>query len=88
MDEMLAVIKLFAGNFAPRGFLDCSGQLLQINTNAALFSLLGINYGGDGRQTFQLPDLRPVDEQGHKRNWLPNEPRSIICVEGIYPSRE
>ncbi|MEI6758479.1 MAG: phage tail protein [Chlorobium sp.] len=88
MDEMLAVIKLFAGNFAPRGFMACNGQLLQINQNAALFSLLGTNYGGDGRQTFQLPDLRPVDAQGHKRDWGGDEPRSIICVEGIYPSRD
>jgi len=88
MDEMLAVIKQFAGNFAPRGFLDCSGQTLQINTNAALFSLLGTNYGGDGRQTFQLPDLRPVDSAGHKRPWNDNEARFIICVEGIYPMRD
>jgi len=88
MDEMLAIVKLFAGNYVPRGFLACSGQLMQISTNPALFSLLGANYGGDGRQTFQLPDLRPVDASGHKRDWLPNEPRSIICVEGIYPTRD
>jgi len=88
MDEMLAVIKLFAGNFVPRGFMECSGQILQISQNTALFSLLGNYYGGDARQTFQLPDLRPVDAQGHKRPWDNGEPRSIICVQGIYPSRD
>lgn len=51
-------IMLFAGNFAPRGWAFCNGQLLSINENSALFSLLGTNYGGDGRSTFGLPDLR------------------------------
>ncbi|ACF43161.1 phage tail protein [Pelodictyon phaeoclathratiforme] len=88
MDEMLAVIKLFAGNFVPRGFMECNGQTLLINNNAALFSLLGISYGGDGRQNFMLPDLRPLDEQGQKRPWNQGEPRSLICVEGIYPVRD
>ena len=45
-------------NFAPRGWALCQGQLLQISTNTALFSLLGTMYGGDGRTTFGLPDLR------------------------------
>jgi microcystin-dependent protein len=88
MDEMMAVVKLFAGNFAPRGFMACNGQVLQISQYTALFSLLGTNFGGDGRQTFQIPDLRPVDANGKKRDWLPNEPRSIICAEGIYPARD
>ena len=88
MDEMLAVIKLFAGSFVPRGFMACNGQVLQITQYTALFSLLGTNYGGDGQRTFQLPDLRPVDAHGHKRDWLGDEPRSIICVEGMYPSRD
>jgi len=51
-------IKIFAGNFAPRGYALCDGQLLAISSNDALFSLLGTIYGGDGRQTFGLPDLR------------------------------
>lgn len=58
MDPFLAEITLFAGNFAPRGWAFCSGQLLPINQNQALFSLLGTTYGGDGRTTFALPDLR------------------------------
>jgi len=49
---------MFAGNFAPRGYSLCDGQLLAIAQNNALFSLLGTIYGGDGRTTFALPDLR------------------------------
>ena len=55
---MMASIMLFAGNFAPRGWAFCDGQLLPINQYSALFSLLGTTYGGDGRTTFALPDLR------------------------------
>jgi microcystin-dependent protein len=51
-------ITLFAGNFAPRGWAFCDGQLLAISQNTALFSILGTTYGGDGRTTFALPDLR------------------------------
>lgn len=51
-------VKLFAGNFAPRGWAFCEGQLLPISQNTALFSILGTTYGGDGRTTFALPDLR------------------------------
>ncbi|ARV15445.1 phage tail protein [Polaribacter sp. SA4-12] len=58
MDPMMASIMLFAGNFAPRGWAFCDGQLLPISQYSALFSLLGTTYGGDGRTTFGLPDLR------------------------------
>ncbi len=58
MEPFLAQIILFAGNFAPRGWAFCQGQLLPISQNSALFSLLGTTYGGDGRTTFALPDLR------------------------------
>jgi microcystin-dependent protein len=51
-------IRLFAGNFAPQGWLMCDGQLLAIPENEALFSLIGTLYGGDGVNTFALPDLR------------------------------
>ncbi|WP_026955535.1 phage tail protein [Algoriphagus vanfongensis] len=51
-------IELFGCNFAPRGWAMCQGQLLPISQNTALFSLLGTVYGGDGRTTFGLPDLR------------------------------
>ena len=58
MDEFLATIKIFAGNFAPRGWMFCDGRLLPINQYTALFSLIGNYYGGDGRTNFALPDLR------------------------------
>lgn len=58
MEELIGTIKLFAGNFAPHGYAFCHGQLLPINQNQALFSILGTTYGGDGRTTFALPDLR------------------------------
>ena len=51
-------IRMFAGNFAPRGWAFCDGQLLAVSQNDALFSLLGTIYGGDGRTTFGLPDVR------------------------------
>ncbi|MFT5422863.1 MAG: microcystin-dependent protein [Phycisphaerales bacterium] len=54
----LGQIILFAGNFAPVGWALCQGQILPINSNQALFSLLGTTFGGDGRTTFGLPDLR------------------------------
>jgi len=50
-------IQTFAGNFAPRGYAICNGQLLAIAQNTALFSILGTTYGGDGRTTFGLPNL-------------------------------
>ena len=58
MEGYLAQVILFAGNFAPRGWAFCHGQLLPINQYQALFALLGNTYGGDGRTTFGLPDLR------------------------------
>ena len=51
-------ITLFAGNFAPRGWAFCNGQILSIAQNTALFSILGTTYGGNGQTTFALPDLR------------------------------
>ncbi len=57
-DPFIAEIRIFAGNFAPRGWALCNGQLLAISQNTALFSLLGTTYGGDGRTTFALPNLQ------------------------------
>lgn len=56
-EELIGTIKLFAGNFAPRGYMLCNGALLNINQNQALFAILGNVYGGDGRTTFALPNL-------------------------------
>lgn len=58
MEPFIGQIQAFGFNFAPRGWALCNGQLLDISQNQALFSLLGTMYGGDGRTTFGLPDLR------------------------------
>ncbi len=58
IEPFIAEIMLFGGDFAPRGFATCSGQILSISQNTALFSLLGTMYGGNGQTTFALPDLR------------------------------
>ncbi|MBT8188695.1 MAG: phage tail protein [Croceitalea sp.] len=58
MNPFLGQIQPFGFNFAPRGWATCEGQLLPISQNTALFSLLGTTFGGDGRTTFGLPDLR------------------------------
>lgn len=57
-EPYIGELRLFAGNFAPRGWAFCDGQLLTIAENAALFALIGPTYGGDGRDNFGLPDLR------------------------------
>ena len=64
-EPFIGEIKMFGGNFAPRGFAKCDGQLLSISQNQTLFALLGTIYGGDGRTTFALPELRgrlPIDD--------------------------
>lgn len=58
MEQFIGQILMFGGNFAPRSWAFCNGQLLSISSNTALFSILGTTYGGDGRTTFGLPDLR------------------------------
>lgn len=60
-------IRMFAGNFAPAGWMFCEGQLLPISENETLFQLIGTTYGGDGQSTFALPDLRgriPIHQGG------------------------
>ena len=60
-------IRIFAGNFAPAGWMFCSGQLLPISENETLFNLIGTTYGGDGQSTFALPDLQsrvPIHQGG------------------------
>ncbi|WP_321474615.1 tail fiber protein [uncultured Paludibaculum sp.] len=76
-EPLLGTIFLFAGNFAPMGYAMCQGQLLPINQNTALFSILGTTYGGDGITTFALPKLSgPAEGTNY-----------IIALNGIYPSR-
>lgn len=57
-EPFVAEIRIFAGNFAPRGWASCDGQLLPVSQNTALFSLIGTTYGGDGRTTTALPNLK------------------------------
>ena len=57
-EPFLGEIRMLGFNFTPQGWAPCNGQLLPINQNQALFSLLGTTYGGDGTTTFALPDLR------------------------------
>lgn len=116
MEGIIGEIRMFAGNFAPRGWMFCNGQLLSIAQNTALFSILGTTYGGNGQTTFALPDLRgrtPMgsghglglpdvtlgelgNEATHKHQSTENTSdrpvtylsvNFIICMEGIYPSR-
>jgi microcystin-dependent protein len=64
-------IRMFAGNFAPAGWMFCEGQLLPISENETLFQLIGTTYGGDGQSTFALPDLRgrvPVHQTSGANN--------------------
>lgn len=80
MDPLLGQIQLFAFNYAPMGWMRCEGQILQVNANSALFSLLGAQFGGDGRTTFALPNLMGAE---------PN-PNSCyyIATQGLYPTRD
>lgn len=70
MDPLLGEIRLLPFTFAPRGWALCNGAILPINQNTALFSLLGTRYGGDGRTTFALPDLRGRAMMGMSQNYL------------------
>lgn len=78
MEELIGVIKLFAGeHFIPEGYMECNGQILPIQPYVALFSIIGVTYGGNGQTNFALPKLTPPDEKM----------KYMICVNGVYPSR-
>ena len=67
-EPFLAEVRMVGFNFAPKGWAFCDGQILPINQNQSLYSLLGTTYGGDGRTSFALPDLRgrtPIHEDGN-----------------------
>ena len=71
-EPFLAEIRIVGFNFAPRGWAFCDGQILPINQNQSLYSLLGTTYGGDGRTTFALPDLRgrtPIHRRRRPSRW-------------------
>jgi microcystin-dependent protein len=84
-EPYIGAIVLFAGNFAPRGWALCQGQLLAISQNTALFSILGTTYGGNGTSTFALPDLRgrvPVSS-GQGPGLSPYDLGEVTGVENI-----
>ena len=73
----IAEIRVFAGDYEPKGWVFCEGQLLRIDRNTALYSLLGTRFGGDGRFDFALPRLaHPVEGL-----------RYVICIAGFWPPR-
>ncbi|SHM64527.1 phage tail protein [Roseibium suaedae] len=92
-DPFLAEIRIFAGDFAPRGWAFCDGQLMPIANNTALFSLIGITYGGDGQVTMALPDLKgrapmhPGRGPGLQDRWLgePVGTSSVTLLESQIP---
>lgn len=77
MESYLGQIQLFAFNFIAKGWAPCNGQILNIQHNEALFSLLGTQYGGDGIHNFALPKLDPAGDAHYQ-----------ICISGIYPPRD
>lgn len=79
MEPILGQVQAFAFTFAPRGWMRCQGQQLQIADNQALFALLGTTYGGDGRATFALPDLTK-QSKADNLNYC-------IALNGVFPSR-
>lgn len=79
LETYIGSIMLVGFNFAPPNWAPCDGQLLPINQYTALFSLLGTTYGGDGRTNFALPKLDASSLQSGLHY--------IICLNGVYPSR-
>ena len=80
MDQYIGEIKLFSFNFVPSGWVLCEGQILDVNQNQALFSLLGTTYGGDGRTTFAVPKLRGKGPTPYTHY--------CIALQGALPSRD
>lgn len=79
MEYFLGQIELFPYNFVPHSWMLCNGQMLNVNQYTALYSLIGAQFGGDGRTTFALPDLSQAS---------PNPLcQYCICAQGIYPAR-
>jgi microcystin-dependent protein len=96
-EPFLGEIRMFGGDFAPRGWARCDGQLLAIAEHAPLFSLIGTSYGGDGVETFALPDISaratlhvaaPGDRSGAGAPRRRVQPITfIIALTGVFPGR-
>lgn len=81
-DPFIGEVETFAFNFCPNGWAPLNGQLMQISQNQALFSLLGITYGGDGQTTFALPTAKPVFTADSRTTML-----QCISLFGVFPPR-
>lgn len=79
IDVYVGSIYLYPYNFIPKGWAECRGQILQIEQFEALYALIGIKYGGDGRSTFAVPNLQGAEP-------LPDM-KYCIALEGIFPNR-
>jgi microcystin-dependent protein len=95
-EPFVAEIRVFPFNFTPTGWVSCAGQLLPISEHTALFSLLGTRYGGNGKSTFAVPDLRdrapmhpgpsaPAAASDSKQPYLTMN--YCIALQGIFPQR-
>ncbi len=80
MDDYLGAIRLFPWDFEMEGWLKCQGQVLSIEQNEALFSLMGTKFGGDGCRNFMLPNLPDIQTNEGALSYY-------IAMQGIYPSR-
>ena len=80
MEHYIGEIKLFSFNFVPSGWILCEGQILTVDQNPALFSILGATYGGDGRNTFAVPKLRGKGPTPYTH--------CCIALPGALPSRD
>ena len=83
MDATIGEIRLFAGDYAPAGWLFCNGQVLEIGRYHALYMFIGANYGGDGSTTFALPSMAPLKEADGGTTPI----QYMIATEGYYPER-
>jgi microcystin-dependent protein len=84
---VIGSIELWSGMHVPKLFARCEGQKMSVRDNAALFSIIGNTYGGDGREYFNLPDYRPRDAKGTVQPWDPSKsPIVLICINGMYPN--
>ena len=79
-DPYVGEVRAMPFGFAPTGWAPCQGQLMPLKGNTALFSLLGTTYGGDGKSTFALPTLAPLQARSGTLQYC-------ICIQGIYPPR-
>lgn len=84
----LGAVAWWLGEQPPAGWMFCEGQTLVIRKHLALYALLGNRYGGDGRETFCLPDARDPEKPGfHKGVGASGPLKAIICIAGLFPAR-